>query len=102
MKLKPGVRLNGIKPEMLAGLMIAQSVFADREMVITSVTDGKHSRGSLHYAGMAVDLRRRHLGVKDAELVLAALKDALGADFDASLESTHFHIEYQPKLPYSL
>jgi len=59
MKLKPGVDVLGIKPELLLGLQVAEAVYARHrvELVVTSVTDGQHRRGSLHYQGLAADLR---------------------------------------------
>jgi hypothetical protein len=67
------------------------------ECVVTSVVDGKHSHGSLHYAGYAMDLRTRHLTPTDQSLIVSALKKALTDEFDIVLEENHIHIEYQPK-----
>ncbi len=100
MELKPGVRINGIRPELTVALMVTQIVLADRPMVVTSVTDGKHSRGSLHYAGSAFDLRTRDFGFSDTTLIRDKLSAALGGDFDVVLETDHLHIEYQPKEQY--
>lgn len=102
MQIKPGVRLIGLRPETCLAVTTAYSVFAhhDHDCVITSVTDGQHSYGSLHYAGCAFDLRSRHLNAETAQKVLADLKECLGQDFDVVLESDHFHVEYQPKEAY--
>lgn len=101
--IKPGVRINGMRPELLLGVVIAQGVYAlkNRTMTITSCIDGKHRTGSLHYAGCAVDLRTHDLPAGEAEEILNLLKSALGSDFDAVLEKDHIHLEFQPKEAYT-
>lgn len=98
MRLKQGVSLAGLKPEALAGMMLADEVFkaAAIDCVVTSGTEGKHSPGSLHYVGLAFDLRSRALySLLDG--VVQDLKGALGAEFDVVVAPTHIHIEFQPK-----
>lgn len=97
LKLKPGVRLNGVQAPMVLGALVVASVFAARgfDCVITAATDGQHKPGSLHYCGLALDFRTRHVGGNPvlAELV-DAIKAALGPEFDVVLEATHLHVEY--------
>lgn len=97
MKLKQNVRLEGISPIIVLALTIVANVFAEhgQDLVITSVTDGKHMEDSLHYAGRAADVRKPaythiHKLVDDIAI-------ALGDSFDVVLEPTHIHIEYDPK-----
>jgi len=73
-------------------------VFADANagLTITSVTDGRHSNGSLHYVGKAIDIRSRHLSLEKRQEILGRLKRALGPSFDCLIESSHFHIELDP------
>jgi hypothetical protein len=106
MKLKPGVDVLGIKPELLLGLQVAEAVYARHgvELVVTSVTDGKHRRGSLHYQGLAADLRVHGLpGEREVrEGVAREIGKALGVDYDAVYEGhgtpgAHVHLEYQRK-----
>jgi ribosomal protein S18 acetylase RimI-like enzyme len=101
MTLKPGVRLLGIKPEAAVALMVAQSIYHrhEVEMTVTSVVDGKHSRGSIHYAGFAFDLRSNGIPFIVMREIFESLKEQLGADFDVIQESDHVHCEYQPKEP---
>lgn len=77
-------------------LCIAHELYRERAetLTITSLVDGTHSRGSLHYVGAAADLRlpRRHV-----PLIARELGKRLGRDYDVVLEKTHIHIEYQPK-----
>ena len=63
MILKPGVRVRGVRPETVIGMMVVASVLAKHgyECVITSCTAGTHSRTSLHYQGAAFEARSRHL-----------------------------------------
>ena len=102
MRLKRGVRVLGMRPELLLALVIAEPLFVDKgvDLVVTSVIDGKHSVGSLHYTGAAVDLRTRDLTDEQKEEIKIQLAHVLGADYDVVLESNHFHIEFQPKAPY--
>lgn len=105
LKIKPGVRVNGLRNEVLLAINIAWGVMAagGYETVITSVTDGGHSNASLHYAGQAFDLRSREIPKDRQEAMRQALAEALAwtpqdpGDFDVVLEGDHFHIEYQPK-----
>lgn len=108
MRLKKGVSVHGLNTEILVGIMVAESVWAKlavgTEMVITSGTDGVHSKGSKHYTGDAVDLRTRdipkefHAGiVSELQLALNGREGNGGGDFDVVLESTHIHLEYDPE-----
>ena len=74
MKLKHSVKLNGIKPEIIIAMIIADGVYQayDSELVITSVCDGKHGKGSLHYPGLAFDCRIRNL---DPKILTAPMKE---------------------------
>ncbi len=99
-KLKSGVSLKGLKPEMLAGLLIVNSVYSEMgyHTIVTSCNDGKHSRGSLHYVGLAVDTRTRNIPTAEQKDKLKDdVAEALGWEFDVVLESDHLHVEYQPK-----
>lgn len=99
MQLKTGVRIFGVRPELVLALTIIERVYQTQgsELVITSVTDGEHMRGSLHYTGAAVDLR---LPVTDVDTIVVHLKADLGQDFDVVLEPDHIHVEFQPKTSY--
>lgn len=104
MKLKLGVRILGIKPELLLGIQIVEAFFVSmgKECWITAGVDGSHSRASLHFAGQAVDFRSHDLDEEGKDFLLANLPAALGEDFDLILENRgqdteHVHLEYQPK-----
>ena len=100
MRLKPGVRILGVKPEILLAMMVAERAYLPDEMTITSVMEGTHKRGSDHYTGNAFDCRIRHISRARAEEIAHQIGDALGDDFDVVLKPDHLHIEYDPKTPY--
>lgn len=97
MRLKSGVRILGAKPEIVLAMQIAADVYArnNHRLTVTSVVEGTHSRGSIHYQGLAFDARLPELSSRAD--VVAALKESLGQDFDVALEADHIHIEFQPK-----
>jgi len=99
MSLKPGVRVLGIRPEVVLALRIVEAVYQAHgaPFVITSIMEGTHKRASLHYLGCAADLR---LPPKDAASIVAEAKAALGEDYDVILEGDHVHVEFQAKTPY--
>ena len=62
---KHDVRSDGIQPEGAYIVIVAHRVwqrYLRRDLTVTSITDGAHSVNSLHYQGLAVDLR-----IKDDE-----------------------------------
>jgi len=96
MLIKAGVDISRLKPEIRKKLNeIASTVWniEKKELVITSTYEGSHSEGSLHYANLAVDIQRAANG----HILWQELRDELGLDYDVVLESTHIHIEYDPK-----
>ena len=98
MRLKYGVSVAGVRPEIVLAMQVAESVLRElgEELVVTSCLDGQHGRNSLHYVGLAFDLRTRDLKVDPSE-VTARLREALGPQFDIVLEPTHIHVECQPE-----
>lgn len=99
MKLKEGVTLHKIMPQTVLAINIAEGIYNIHgiEMVITSVSDGKHSINSLHYMGFAFDTRIREIPQATLNAIFNDIKTALGKNYDVVLESTHIHIEYDPK-----
>ncbi len=99
MRVKPGARIRHCSAQILFAAVVANEVFHEygRELVITSGTDGKHSRTSLHYRGDAIDLRTRELDPSVVEAVAGEIRNRLGPDFDVVVERTHIHMEYQPE-----
>ena len=95
---KEGVLLRGVKPELNLALQIAASYYDRKgigDMFVTSLLDGVHSRGSLHYVGYAADLRIWN--IDEVESFTEGLAEELGPEFDVVLESDHIHLEFKPK-----
>jgi len=103
--LKPGVKLAGIRPELVLAIYEARELWmlmTMSEFVITSVTDGTHSANSLHYSGRAFDMRTKPA---PGDLVVRyrdRLRATLGSEFDVVLEgqgtpNEHIHVEWDPK-----
>lgn len=90
MIVKNGVDLTGLKPEILVGLMVLESNIG-KGVVITCGRNGTHIPGSLHYAGLAVDIRK-------PDAVISTIRSYLGPQFDLVEEVDHWHLEYQPKV----
>lgn len=103
MNLKPGVDMNGVQPEILeACAKIHYLMEKTGEFTLTACLDGKHKTGSLHYKGLAVDIRSKHIPAAEKAKVLAAIKATLGRDYDVILEgegtaNEHLHVEWDQK-----
>jgi len=97
--MKPGVRITGMRPEILLAAVAAERVYeeAGHDLTITACVDGRHMAGSLHYAGAAIDVRTRDLPAADLPKLIARIKTCLADDFDVLVEADHVHIEFQPK-----
>lgn len=90
------VDLTGLKPETLLAILVVERVYDSfgEGLHLTSVNDGEHMPGSLHYVGFAFDCR---LASRARSTITARCKDRLGSSFDVVQEATHLHVEYQPK-----
>ncbi len=97
--IKHNVDVRGIQPEILLAIQEAREIYAEFRyfLTITSVRDGKHSKNSKHYEGLAVDLRTKHMNARDKKLIVTKLTKALGKQYDVVLEKTHLHVEFDPK-----
>ncbi len=97
--IKSGVKAAGIQPEIVLATQEAREVWRDfkADLIITSLKDGEHKQGSLHYKGLAVDLRTWNLLPAERGTAAARLRVALGPEYDVVLESTHIHVEFDPK-----
>jgi len=94
------VSIQGIRPELLFGIMVANGVYEKYgyELVITSLNDSRHSDASLHYSGAAVDLRISNItNPGDVAMIALEITGKLNKDYDVVLEKDHIHLEYQPK-----
>ena len=99
MELKFGVKVAGVKPEIIVAMIVVDSVFQEHgaACVVTSCVEGKHGANSLHPKGYAIDVRSSVLSAIEQVSVRDDLKRRLGPDYDVILEIDHYHLEYDPK-----
>jgi hypothetical protein len=104
-KLKAGVRLAELCPQMVLAAVVVDGIYAKRglECVITSANDSRHSAASWHYKGRALDFRTHYEALNEQEQEIRdEVKESLGQDFDVVMEAVgtpneHLHVEYDPK-----
>lgn len=97
-RIKHDVDLRRIQAPMAVALVVAASVYSELgnvDTLVTSGAEGQHMAGSLHYVGLALDLRLPSPAT--VARVVALLKDALGPQYDVVLEKDHIHVEFDPK-----
>lgn len=105
MKLKAGVRLADLCPQMVLAATVIDGICTRRwiECVITSANDSKHGDNSWHYKGRALDFRTHFEELNGQEQSFRdEVKVALGDEFDVVLEGVgtpneHLHVEWDPK-----
>ncbi len=98
-QIKKGVRIRAMQPPVVLAIQIAAGVYQEFNqdtLVVTSLCEGHHKRGSAHYSGRAFDLRIWGLD-DNLDRVVKKLANDLGDEFDVILESDHVHVEYDPK-----
>ena len=88
---KQGV-IGDLQPVARKGLGRVAGLYSSMglELHVTSLRDGNHKAGSLHYDGLAFDIRPGSLSIHE-------IKEVLGPSWDVVKESTHIHCEYDPK-----
>ena len=103
MKLKYGIRLTDLSPQIVLAAMVVQECYRELGGVatITSANDSTHGVNSLHYKGRALDFRTRDFE-GDKHALLALIRASLGENFDVLLEDEggpqeHIHCEHDPK-----
>ena len=96
-------KVTGLKTPILKAWEKSKEIFGKFgvKSVVTSGTDGKHGKKSLHGKGMAIDLRTRDFAnAGDAVGAAKALANELnssGTGYDVVYEGDHIHVEYDPK-----
>lgn len=107
LKLKAGVDVSQVQPEILLGLLIVKDVLDAHglDCVVTALFDGQHGIGSLHRRGgecQAADIRSKLVPPELLPNLLQECRDHLGKDYDIILEAAgglneHFHLEWDRK-----
>jgi len=94
---KPGVLLDGLHVSMRIVKVIVKQVYNEhgQEPVITSGLEGKHSVGSYHPFGMALDFRTRFFeNDVECNIVAQKIQERLGAYYTVIFEGDHIHVQY--------
>jgi hypothetical protein len=97
--IKESADVRGLRPEVWEAIYKADEIYSGYgvDTVITSGLDSKHSFGSFHYIGLAVDLRTRHVPEAARYEIFLKLTEKLKDDYDVIHHQTHIHVEYDPR-----
>lgn len=99
MVIKPGVDCRGVHSKVWEALWIMSEIYNEhgKELVITSLREGKHSKKrSKHYDGLAADTRIRYFNTVTLTIVYRKIKQILGVDYVVVLEKDHIHMHWAP------
>ena len=99
-RIKTGVDVTGLRPEMVPALLAAygiRAVLLGGDLVLTSAREGDHRSGSRHFVGLALDFRTRDLLPRERSRFASELRAALGDQYDVLLEGDHLHVEFDPR-----
>ena len=93
---KDGIGFSSLQPQAVLAMVICDQVMDEyhHNLTITSVCEGVHKDGSLHYAGKAFDVRIRDLGGILPLDVARTFRARLGSQYQVVLEADHIHVEY--------
>lgn len=99
-RIKSGVKFKDIQPELLFAIIVADQQNSELYTWITSVNDSKHKDGSLHYKGLAVDLRTKNhptprLWADAIQRILNQGEYQVLFEYEGT-DNEHIHIEYDP------
>ena len=92
MQIKAGVKIQGIKPEMILACQVTE--FWLPGFTMTSCIDGKHSTRSKHKLGYAIDIRTRDISLDQCQTATSGIQQALGGEYFVLLETDHIHIQF--------
>lgn len=103
LEAKPEVVTDGVSREVwfAVGVAYALRIMAyGGPITITSMHDGQHMNGSLHYVGQAVDIRTedmKYTAAAEWARRIAVFLHELGFDVILETAPPHIHIEFDPK-----
>ena len=104
MKIKQGVDLTGMHPQMIHAFNALLAIHIDDgyEATVTSGREGKHSATSSHYSGNAIDVRTKDLPpTLPIETFAQDIRERLPVGFRVIIEGEgqeheHVHVQYRP------
>ena len=90
-----------LREEIRYAILVVSYVLDENKLhgTLTHGNDGEHMVGSLHYKNRAIDVDWAPWDgpPTDIELVRDTVALILGDDYDVVAESTHLHVEHDPK-----
>ena len=100
---KVGVSRKSLNPYASYALTIIEGIFDAHNypLVVTSTYDGKHKQGSLHYLGLAFDIRIRHLSGEIITMLYNSIEQKLKSiddRYQVIKQDTHIHVEFDRRL----
>ncbi len=107
LKFKEGVQAGPLHPAIDHAFNIIDIIW-DKHFhgvvpIITSLREGTHSVGSLHFGGplgdtrcRACDIRSRNITKHEKTVAITQLRLYLGQAYDIVDEYSHIHVEYDP------
>lgn len=99
LKFKHDVPEDTLQPIMKAYLFAIAYIHYNMlgiPLIVTSTTDGKHKNNSLHYKGLAFDVRTFDKTTKQLSSFVDTISTNFNNRLDIVIESNHLHIEYDP------
>lgn len=94
-------QIDELRHEIRYAILIVSYVLDEHNLhgILTHGNDGEHMVGSLHYKNRAIDVDWPPWDGPPIEIddIREAVKLILGEDYDVVAESTHLHIEHDPK-----
>ena len=106
--IKDGVRFDEINQYAFVVFQAVYAVFQtfDREVVVTSAADGKHSERSYHYDNLAWDFRlypsvKSRLIFRAVRKTLKKISSYYDVVYELTKDNEHLHIEYDQEREFS-
>lgn len=93
---------DGVHPKLHKAMKLTDQLhlgYTGSEATFVHIMDGAHNKGSRHYVGLAFDLRIWRIEKDELAAFVRDLKLLLGEHFDVVNETSHIHVEYDPKYP---
>ncbi len=107
-KVKSGVRLHGITPQIVLAIQVANAIWElngyGSFFCITSGIEGVHKRQSQHASGNAVDFRTwsdnsgTQMSKVSKDSIVSQLQENLSEEYFVLAEGNHIHLHYKPFL----